>query len=243
MQERNTRITRQSEHLNNSILMDEASTPDTHNSQNKKKGIRESRLPFGSAGSLVSWRHVSPRHTRTRSQPVLDAAGSPSVLSSLATRSASAHTFTRLRSQAGVTQSSTDESVLKHEQAHATLSAARPLSSAYRPPLSFATPCPRAPPPFWACSTSLRQSGADTPPSLVTVTGGFPHPAKNLGGYSFGGIQNNGKRSSSSFSLGVFWRETPADLAPQHCLRGSSARETSPRLHPSHGECRHTVLV
>jgi len=159
MQERNTRITRQSEHLNNSILMDEASTPDTHNSQNKKKGIRESRLPFGSAGSLVSWRHVSPRHTRTRSQPVLDAAGSPSVLSSLATRSASAHTFTRLRSQAGVTQSSTDESVLKHEQAHATLSAARPLSSAYRPPLSFATPCPRAPPPFWACSTSLRHRG------------------------------------------------------------------------------------
>ena len=36
--------------------------------------------------------------------------------------------------------------------------------------------------PFWACSTSLRQSGADTPPSFVTVTGGFfLHPAKNLG--------------------------------------------------------------
>ena len=129
MQEkRNTRITRQSEHLNNSILMDEASTPDTHNSQNKKKEIRESRLPFGSAGSLVSRRHVSPRHTRTRSQHVLDAAGSPSVLSSLATRSASAHTFTRLRSEAGVTQNSTDESVLNHEQAHATpLSASLPL--------------------------------------------------------------------------------------------------------------------
>ena len=27
--------------------------------------------------------------------------------------------------------------------------------------------------PFWGVASSLRQSGADTPPSLVTVTGGF----------------------------------------------------------------------
>ena len=50
-------------------------------------------------------------------------------------------------------------------------------------PLSFATPWPlalSAPPHFWACLSSLRQSGADTPPSLVNVTGGFPHPAKPL---------------------------------------------------------------
>ena len=36
---------------------------------------------------------------------------------------------------------------------------------------------------------------------------------------------------------------TPAELAPWHCLRGSSARETLPLLHPSRGDRVHTVLV
>ena len=39
----------------------------------------------------------------------------------------------------------------------------------------------RSAPFFWACFSSLHQSGADTPPSLVTVPGYFLHPAKNLG--------------------------------------------------------------
>ena len=60
---RNTRITRQSEHLNNSILSDEASAPDTHNSQNKKKGIKESRLPFGSAANGWPLVHLCPGGT------------------------------------------------------------------------------------------------------------------------------------------------------------------------------------
>ena len=56
-------------------LTDEASTPDTHNSQIKqrKNGVATS---LGSAGSLGSPRHV------------LDAAGSPSVLLSLAIQGA-----------------------------------------------------------------------------------------------------------------------------------------------------------
>ena len=41
---------------------------------------------------------------------------------------------------------------------------------------------PRAPPPFRACSSSLRQSGADTLPSLVTVTG-YSTPGEKLRGY------------------------------------------------------------
>ena len=40
-------------------------------------------------------------------------------------------------------------------------------------PSASASPLLALHPPCWACSTSLRQSGADTPPSLVTVTGGF----------------------------------------------------------------------
>ena len=176
------------------------------------------------------------------------------MLSSLATRSASAHTFTRLRSEAGVTQNSagecvlkheheTDECVLKHEHEHATLLLRRFLSphhslSAEELSLSLGpqrrgalshsvhnavfsstlartllnaarwlghglsprhvrsaprtalfssllhtlllTLCPFRPL-FGRVFSSLRQSGADTPPSLVTVPGYFLHPAKNLG--------------------------------------------------------------
>ena len=126
----------------------------------------------------------SSAHTRTRSQHVLDAAGSPSVFSSHSrpaarprTRSPrstrfSSHTPTRLRSEAGVTQNSTDKMRPQHEHEHAT----RPFCVASSLLITLS-----APPPFWACSSSLRQSGADTPPSFITVTGYFLHPAKNLG--------------------------------------------------------------
>jgi len=156
----------------------------------------------------------------------------------------------RTRSQgsgdkAGVTRTLSFLCVASTDTDSTTRSSLRGTSTQLRVPpssLSFATPCPRAPPPFRACSTSLRQSGADTPPSLVNVTGCFSYiRAWRMRCQTFSRHLFTAKPSSSFCSFGVFWRETLADLAPQHCLRGSSWRETSPLLHPSRGECRHTV--
>ena len=64
--------------------------------------------------------------------------------------------------------------------------------------------------PLLGVASSLCQSGADTPPSLVTVTGGFLHPANVLRFFPF--APNHRKTFFLFFLFGVeFWRETLAE--------------------------------
>ena len=198
---RNTRITRQSEHLNNTKLPDKASTTDTHNPQINKEKKRESRLPFPRWPTAGRWR--------------LSCSPSARVL-----RKTSTHTHRSRSLLAPSPTLSFSFSFRSHSLLSFSLS---PL--ALRPLLSVAP--------------SLRQSGADTPPSLVTVTGDFLHPAKSL---PFVFSAPNQPRKTPSHHL-EFLAGTLVDLEPRHGLRGSPWRETSPRLQPSRGECRHMVLV
>jgi len=177
MQEkRNTRITRQSEHLNNSILSDEASAPDTHNSQNKKKGIRESRLPFGSAANGWPLVHLCPGGTCLLGTHGLDRNTS---LTPLARPPCSPHSRPaarpRTRSQgSGVKQESHRTQLMKASSKtnmNMRRLSPRHVRSASLPHSSPTTPLNclhtgsaslfslRAPPPFWACSALSANRG------------------------------------------------------------------------------------
>ena len=91
---------------------------------------------------------------------------------------------------------------------------------------------------FRACSTSLRQSGADTPPSLVTVTGGFFFtPGENLGVIVLSAPNH---RETFFLFFWRFWRETPADNEPRLGFRGKPRRVS---IHPAGNVATRCLLV
>ena len=112
---------------------------------------------------------------RTRSQSSGDQAGVTRSLSFLCVASTNTHSTTRSSLRGTSTQLRLPPSSLCSQTLTCAFSHERPsarlLRIASHPSLSFATPWPlalSAPPPFWACLSSLRQSGADTPPPSST---------------------------------------------------------------------------
>ena len=73
--------------------------------------------------------------------------------------------------------------------------------------------------PFSGVAFPLRQSGADTPPPLVIVTGHFLYPLATA--LPFSSLAPNHRKT---FLCPEFWRETLADCEPRHGLRGEMSR-------------------
>ena len=227
--------------LHDSIYQTRPPTSDTHNPQINKEKERESRLPFPRWPTAGRWHRSCPVGTCPPSAHVLRRTYSP--------KNQHTHTdlfllrFTRrffftlflcLHSLSPFvlhTHGATFPSAFfTRPRSQHVRSAPRRAPFSHSPSLLFTLPSPSALlalRPLLGVASSLRQSGADTPPSLVTVTGDFLHPANALPFvYS---APNHRKTFFLFFLFGVeFWRETLADYEPRLGLRGWISR---------HGAC------
>ena len=91
--------------------------------------------------------------------------------------------------------------------------------------------------PLLGVASSLRQSGADTPPSLVTVTGDFLHPLANVLQFVFSAPNH---RETLLVIIWSFGRETLADNEPRLGLRGKPRRVS---IHPAGNVATRCSLV
>ena len=137
----------------------------THTHQ-KNPNEKEKGLPWGSVGWLVSWRHVSPSHTRTRRRKRRlrrqrsdddERTGLHTTTNELGS--------TRRRTPSTKTSRSLNCSSTRRYNTPDSASSDR-LSLGWHAP--------------WACLFPLGQSGQRTRPPLARVTGGAWHGAREI---------------------------------------------------------------